>query len=161
MKIPCMLNNRMTMFNTYSDKPLNRIFEEETSITSVNTGCSGGQCGNCVILVDDKPVLSCLLPAFSAAGKNLVTFEGFAKSKFYTDIRKAYEKHHIQPCSYCYASKTLIIHGLLTESADPEPEEILRSLSVNNCTCVDRVELINVVKTAAAFRRRRHRVRRS
>lgn len=161
MKIPCMLNNRMTVFSTYSDKPLNRIFEEETSITSVNAGCGSGGCGNCVILVDDKPVLSCLLPAFAASGKNLVTFEGFVKSKFYTDIRKAYEKHHIQPCSYCYASKTLIIHGLLTENTDPDPEEILRALSVNNCTCVDRAELIAVVQTAASLRRRKRRVRRS
>lgn len=158
-----MLNDKPMVFNTYSDKPLNLLLTEETDITSIVPGCGDGHCGNCVVLIDDKPRLSCLIPAFSVIGKRIMTFEGFAKSRFYTDIRRAYEKHDVQPCSHCYASKTLIIHALLLDSIDPDPEEILQALAANTCTCtcISRSELLEVVKTAVKFRRRKRRVRRS
>ncbi|MGM0431881.1 MAG: (2Fe-2S)-binding protein [Spirochaetota bacterium] len=161
MKVTCMLNNKQRTLNTYSDKPLNRVLEEETEVTSLTSGCYGGYCGNCVVLIDEKPQLSCLVPAFSVHGKSILTFEGFSRSKFYTDIRRAYREHGIQPCNYCYASKTLLIHGLLIETPDPEQRDILQTLSVNTCTCIDRSELVNVVTTAAKFRRRKRRVQRS
>lgn len=161
MKISCMLNNRQTEFNTYSDRPLNLLLRDDAQITSLAFSCSGSECGNCVVLFDDKAALSCLIPAFKATGHHIVTFEGFMKTRFYTDIKRAYQKVGITPCEYCYRSKSLIIHSLLLQSASPREQEIRQAVSVNGCTCVDPAQMVAIVEAAANFRRSKRRVRRS
>lgn len=156
-----MLNNRQTEFSTYSDKPLNLLLAEETDITSIEVGCGAGTCGNCIILLDDKPKFSCLLPAFAIQGRNIQTFEGFSRTKWYTDIRKAYELQERSPCPHCFAAKTLIIQSILAETTDPSPETIIETLSINSCTCLSNREMVEIVLQAAKFRRRKKRVRRS
>ncbi len=161
MKINCLLNNKQAFFNTYSDKPLSLLLTEEAAITSLQIGCGTGRCGNCILLIDDKPVLSCLIPAFSVAGKRILTFEGFTKTRFHSEIKRAYKKHQAYPCDQCYAAKTLIIHSIISDNMDPEPEDIIQALQVNTCNCLNYDELTQIVQTAAGFRRRKRRVRRS
>ncbi|MCF7941121.1 MAG: hypothetical protein K9M84_05895 [Spirochaetia bacterium] len=161
MKISCLLNSKPVDFTTYSDKPLNLLLSEESEVTSITPGCSKGRCGNCIVLIDEKPRLSCLVPAFQISGKSIQTFEGFAKSKWFTDIRRAYEKHAMHPCPYCYAAKSLLIHSIISDNTDPSPEEILQAMKINSCTCISEDHLVEIVKTASMFRRRRRRVRRS
>ena len=160
MKIACKLNGKEHQFNTYSDKPLSLVLIEESPVTSLCPGCGRGSCGNCIVLIDNKPAVSCLVPAFSVREKEIVTFEGYSRSRFYTDIKKGYTAAGIIPCAFCYPSKTLIIESILRESTAPEADEILRALSINACTCVDHIDLVEAVQEAAKLRRRR-RVRRS
>ncbi len=143
---------------TYSDKPLNLLLSEESDITSITPGCGNGRCGNCIVLIDEQPRLSCLVPAFSITGKNIQTFESFAKTKWFTHIRRAYAKLGLQPCPYCYASKSLIIHAILTENMNPSADDILQAFSINSCACIPENDLVEIVKTASKFRRRKRSV---
>ena len=156
-----MLNSKPVSFNTYSDKPLNLLLTEEADIPSLQVGCGTGKCGNCIILLDEKPVLSCLVPAFSVAGRRIVTFEGFTKSRYHTDIRRAYRQVGAAPCDHCYAAKTLLIHSIISDNMDPDPKDIIQEMDMSSCSCVTHEELVAIVGAAAGFRRRKRRVRRS
>jgi aerobic-type carbon monoxide dehydrogenase small subunit (CoxS/CutS family) len=160
MKITCRLNGKEVLFNTFADKPVSELLYEHSEVTSIIPGCRKGTCGNCIILLDNEPVLSCLIPAFRIRDREITTFEGYAKTRFYLDVTRGYEEAGIQPCSYCYHAKSLLIESIIQENISPEPEEIINVLSVNRCSCVDEKDLVKIVETAAKYRRRR-RVRRS
>lgn len=160
MKITCELNKKPITFSTYSNKPLSLLLMEESPVTSIMQGCQGGYCGNCIVLLNGKPVLSCLVPAFMIRDASILTFEGFSKSKYYRDISRGFADAGVTPCHYCAASKTLIIQALLNETTSPDPREILKALAINECHCIDEKDLVTAVTAAAKYRRRR-RVRRS
>ena len=160
MKISCKINGKDTVFNTYADKPLVLLLVEDSEITSLSPGCGKGICGNCVVLLNNHPVLSCMIPAFKIRDKEITTYEGYTKTRFYNDVARGYEEAGATPCSYCIASKTLLIESVIQENSAPEIDDILDMLSINKCSCIDEKDLVKVVESAVKYRRRR-RVRRS
>ncbi len=160
MKITCSLNGSQTIFNTYGDKPVSQLLYESAGISSIIPGCGKGICGNCVILLNSRPVLSCLVPAFRIRDQEVMTFEGYEKTRFYSDVLRSYEEVGTRPCIYCYHTKSLLIESIIAENSSPEPERIIAVLSISRCSCTDEKDLIRIVETAAKYRRRR-RVRRS
>ena len=160
MKISCKIDGTPTVFNTYADKPLSLLLVEDSEVTSINPGCGKGECGNCIVLLDNHPVLSCMIPAFKIREKEITTYEGYAKTRFYNDVTRGYEEANAKPCAYCIASKTLLIESIIHENSAPTVDDILDMLSVNTCSCIDEKDLVNIVQTAVKYRKRRH-VRRS
>jgi len=170
MKIECTIDNKHLLLTINSNKPLNLILMEDVEGMPLNSRCRDGNCGNCVVLMDDEAVLSCLIPAFRLKGTKILTFEGYQKTRFWHDLERAYEDSKNQPCPRCIASKTLIFESLLQmmgkpETGDkgedvPKPETILSELRLNTCNCLDAEELIEIFTIAANYRRRR-RVRRN
>ena len=120
MRLVCNINGSPFSLFVNTDKPLNRILEEEISTFPSNSRCLGSSCGNCVVLIDGVANLSCLLPAFKLNGTNIITFEGFRKTRFCHDIERAYSELGMAPCPTCYASKTLIIGSILTKAEKAE-----------------------------------------
>lgn len=160
MKISCRINGKDMTFNCFADKPLLNLIMEQTSLTSLNPGCGQGTCGSCIVFIDGEPLHACLVPAFMIREKEIVTFEGYSKSRFYSDVTRGYEDTGNKPCPYCYSAKTMLIESIIRENSSPKREQILDTLSVNSCDCLEQGELIAIVEAAAKYRRRR-RVRRS
>ncbi len=170
MKIKCSIDNKSQLLDVNSNKPLNLILIEESGGTIKLSSCNSHLCGNCIVLLNDEAVLSCLIPAFQLKGARIVTFEGYQKSRFFHDLERAYADTGSQPCPHCFNSKTLIFESLLrriikeegTTSRDEEIDEyaIVKELSLNTCPCLDAQEVIAIYNAAAVYRRRR-RVRRS
>lgn len=159
MKILFTLNGESYQINTYADKPVLNLLVDETNLKSLTPGCSKGTCGSCIILLDHEPVVSCLIPAFMIRNREILTYEGFAETRFYTDVTRGYENAGKKPCAHCYSAKTLLIESLIHESSDPSDERILDVLSINRCNCLEGNDLIAITKAAAKYRSRR-RVRR-
>ena len=169
MKIECTIDGKHLLLTVNSNKPLNLILMDELETPQMPTRCRDGNCGNCVVLLNDEAVLSCLIPAFRLKGAKILTFEGYRKSRFWHDLERAYEDTGSHPCPHCYASKTLIFESLLQtivkseqgQARDEEPDEetIVREIGLNKCPCLDAHEMIDIFKSAATYRRRR-RVRR-
>ena len=128
-------------------------------IVSAHYSCTSGECGDCAVLVNNQLQLSCLLPVFAIKGKEVVTYEGFKKTKDYADIVRAFSFAGYQPCEYCMPSKILSIHALLETNLSPGKQEILDSLSGSSCFCSGYSALIKAVNYAAANRKRKRRVR--
>ncbi len=169
MKITCTIDNKHILLNVNSNKPLNLILMEDVEKNQTYTRCRDGNCGNCVVLLNEEAVLSCLIPAFRLKGVRILTFEGYQKSRFWHDLERAYNDTGSHPCPHCFASKTLIFESLLqmiikseagpSQDEEPDNEVIVHEIGLNTCACLDAQEIIAIFKSAATYRRRR-RVRR-
>ncbi len=155
MKIDCTIDGKALSLSLNSNKPLSLILSEDLQNSTISCHCSGSMCGLCVVLMEGKAVLSCLIPAFELRGKTIETFESFSKSKNAKDIEKAYDLTHHMPCSQCYASRTLLIESMLTRGLTSK-EEIIREMESMNCHCLDYADVVKVVQTAAEIRRKRN-----
>lgn len=163
MKIECTIDKIAQTLYVNSNKPLNLILNEDITPSKNYSHCDGDFCGNCVVLIDDKAVLSCLIPAFLIKGKHITTFEGYRKTRFWHDIERGYDDTHLHPCSHCFSSKTLILESLLKQIVKTEDvyhhgldeEFIVSEMRINRCACLDAQEMISIFKAAAAYRRKR------
>ena len=163
MKIECTIDKISQIIYVNSNKPLNLILNEDINPGKNLNACDGNLCGNCIVMIDDKAVLSCLTPAFLIKDKHITTFEGYRKTRFWHDIERAYDDTHLHPCLHCYSSKTLIFESLLKQIVKTEnsqhhgldDETIVKEMRLNTCACLDAQEMISIFKAAAAYRRKR------
>jgi len=170
MKIECTIDGKRTMLSVNSNKPLNLILMEDLENSTFNARCRDGNCGNCVVLINDEAVLSCLTPAFRIRDAHILTFEGYRKTRFWHDVERAYEDVKSHPCPHCFSAKTLIFESLLRtfgkherteqENETLDDETVVSEIGLNSCTCLDPREIVAIFNSAANYRRRR-RVRRN
>lgn len=160
MKVECTVDGKMLSLSVSSDKPLSLILIENLNNPSLESRCSGHQCGNCIVLMDGKAVLSCLVPAFAVRGATITTFEAFSRSRDYRDIEKAFTAAGTIPCPKCMASRVMLIENILRRYENNEMAidegEILQENAVIKCTCMDENTLLTIVREALAFRRKRN-----
>ncbi len=157
MKIDCILNGKQMEFNVSSDIPLLHLLTDHANISSLNPGCGKGVCGNCVVLLNDQPVLSCLIPAFEVREQEITTFERFRKTRDYTDIKKGFSQTGSIPCSFCFASKVMLAHGIISRNVNPEKDEVIQAYALNSCTCLEPSQIVRGVIQAGSFRGRRRK----
>ena len=165
MRIEVTIDGKFLALSVSSDKPLNLLLIDELEARSMKTSCRGGMCGNCIVLLDGKAVLSCLVPAFEIRNRTVLTFDGFSRTRDYRDIEKAYAACDMHPCHACHASRTLLIESIVRRceisTGDFDEDEILQESALVACTCMDSAGFIRVVREALANRRKRKNVRRA
>lgn len=161
MNIAFTLNGKSVSVDVEPEKRLIDIIRENFQLTKAKAGCYAGSCGACSILVDGQLACSCLLPAFTARGLEVVTIEGFSKTREYSDILKAFSEANYTPCSYCAGGRVLAIEALLSGHPDPTEEEIMAGMAGITCQCADYSSLLKAVGIAAFSRKMRRRGRRT
>jgi aerobic carbon-monoxide dehydrogenase small subunit len=131
-------------------RTLNEVLREDLYLTGTKLGCGSGDCGACTVMVDGKTVSSCLTLAVEAAGKEILTVEGLAKSgDALHPIQESFiEKGAIQ-CGYCTAGMEMSALFLLKNNAAPDEAEIRRGLSGNLCRCTGYNKIVEAISTAA------------
>ena len=95
MKIPVTLNGTKIILDAHADESLMKVLHKN-GCPSVKRGCSGGFCGTCTILLDDKPVASCKIPAGIVRNCDIVTLDYFTKSEEYSNIMAGFQKAGIK-----------------------------------------------------------------
>ncbi len=155
MKIDCTIDGKLLSLSLNSNKPLSLILSEDIQSSSISAHCDGSMCGLCVVLMDGKAVLSCLVPAFEIRGKTIITYEAYSKTKNAKDIEKAYELTHLKPCQHCYSARTLLIESLIS-SAQTSKEDVLREMEGLKCSCLELNDTVKIVQAATEIRRKRH-----
>jgi 4-hydroxybenzoyl-CoA reductase subunit alpha len=124
------------------------LLREELRLTGTKKGCELGDCGACTVILDGKPVNSCLVLALEADGRDVTTIEGIAQGNELHPIQQAFvEKGAIQ-CGYCTPGMILRTKALLDEVPDPSEEEIKKALSGNLCRCTGYTKIIWAVEAA-------------
>jgi Aerobic-type carbon monoxide dehydrogenase, small subunit CoxS/CutS homologs len=160
MKIECAIDGKLLSLSINSNKPLSDILSENIDNESILSRCRGNHCGNCIVLLDKEAVLSCLVPAFELRGKNVTTFESYAKTRNYRDIEKAYAITGYRPCRYCYNSKTLLIESIVSRyamsSSTPDTAELMAEMNLIKCHCLDIESFTDIITAAVAYRKRRN-----
>lgn len=118
-------------------------------LTGTKTGCDGGECGTCTVLVDDRPVLSCLTLAVRCAGRAAETIEGLSAHGRPSGLQRAFHEKLGTQCGYCTPGMIMAAEALLRRTPHPSENEIREALSGNLCRCTGYVKIIESVQSAA------------
>jgi aerobic carbon-monoxide dehydrogenase small subunit len=123
---------------------------EDCRLTGTHLGCEHGVCGACTILLDGRPVRSCLMFAVQAEGRHLRTVEGLAQEGKLHPLQQAFWDHHGLQCGFCTPGFLMLAAGVLEATPDIGEAELREALSANLCRCTGYQNIIKAVLAAAA-----------
>ncbi len=112
-------------------------------------GCDSGDCGSCAVMFNGKPVLSCMMPAVTAHGGEIITIEGIGTIGKPHPIQEAYVEAGAVQCGFCTPGMIIVTKHLLEKNPSPDDEQIKKELDGNLCRCTGYVTQIKAVKIAA------------
>src|ERR1700686_2893591 len=118
-------------------------------LTGVKTGCDGGECGACTVLVDGEAVPSCITLAVRCEGRHVETIEGLATQGNLNRLQRAFHEKLGAQCGFCTPGMIMAAEALLRRNPSPSDEEIRTALSGNLCRCTGYVKIIESVHAAA------------
>ena len=118
-------------------------------LTGSKQGCDKGDCGACTVLLDGRPVLSCITPAWEAEGKSVTTVEGLAGPGHLSPLQEAFELNGAAQCGFCTPGILMSAHALLERNPRPSRAEIKEALSGNLCRCTGYTKIYDAVEMAA------------
>jgi aerobic-type carbon monoxide dehydrogenase small subunit (CoxS/CutS family) len=120
---------------------------------SVKRGCETGECGACAVLVDGRPINSCLMFAAQAEGREIVTVEGLAHDGRLHPLQEAFLDHGAVQCGFCTGGMLLSAKALLDRGPHPTEEEVREALAGHLCRCTGYKKAVEAVLAAAEPRR--------
>lgn len=126
-----------------------KFIRDELHLTGTKSGCEIGECGACTVILDGKPVNSCLVLAVELDGKDLLTIEGLTKNGELDRLQKAFIDHAAFQCGYCTPGMIMSARALLERTHKPTDEDINEALSGNLCRCGAYQEIREAVKSAS------------
>jgi aerobic-type carbon monoxide dehydrogenase small subunit (CoxS/CutS family) len=117
------------------DRPLLEVLREELNLTGTHFGCGEGVCRACTVLVNGKPVASCLAPISEVAGKQVTTIEGLADGDKLHPVQQAFLEHNAFQCGYCTSGMIMALVGALKEQPDADEAAVMQRMNQNLCRC--------------------------
>src|ERR671935_1383591 len=130
-------------------KLLVHFLRDDLDLTGTHVGCDTGNCGACTILLDGRPVKTCMLLAVQADGAEITTVEGLAPDGELTSLQRAFSEHHGLQCGYCTPGMLLSATYLLAQNPQPTEEEIRRGIQGNICRCTGYVNIVRAIQAVA------------
>jgi carbon-monoxide dehydrogenase small subunit len=127
---------------------------EDCGLTGTHLGCEHGVCGACTVLLDGKPVRSCLMFAVQADGMQLRTVEGLALNGELHPLQQAFWDNHGLQCGFCTPGFLMLAVGILENNPDIGEAELRAALSSNLCRCTGYQNILKSVLAAAADARK-------
>ena len=134
-------------------KTLLEVLREDLGLTGTKHGCELGECGTCAVLVDGKPLLSCLYLGLECEGRRVDTVEGMASAAGLHPLQRAFADLGAAQCGYCTPGFLLTARALLDANPSPTRTEIQEALAGNLCRCTGYVKIFEAVELAAAWMR--------
>jgi len=131
-------------------KTLLEVLREDMGLTGTKHGCELGECGTCTVLVDGRPVLSCLVLGLEAVGKDIRTVEGMADGSTLHPLQDTFADLGAAQCGYCTPGFLLTAQVLLENNDNPDRETIQKELAGNLCRCTGYLKIYEAVELAAA-----------
>ena len=124
---------------------------EFVALTGTKTGCDGGECGACTVLVDDQPRLACLTLAATVEGRRVDTVESLVRDGRLSAVQRGFHEKLGSQCGYCTPGFIMASAGLLRRNPRPTDDEIRDALGSNICRCTGYVKIIEAVQHAAVL----------
>src|SRR5436190_12738137 len=125
------------------------VLREELGLPGTKHGCELGECGTCTVLLDGRPVLSCLALPVECEGREVTTVEGLAAGSALHPLQQAFAELGSAQCGYCIPGILLVAEALLRADPHPGRERIAEALGGNLCRCTGYLKIFEAVELAA------------
>ena len=144
------INSRRQRVEVDPAKTLLAVLREDLDLTGTKYGCGEGQCGACTVLLDGRPVRSCLTAVSAVGDRPIVTIEGLERDGKLHPVQAAFLAEGALQCGYCTSGMIMSAVGLLNRQNTPGDDDIKRALDGNVCRCGTYGRIIAAVKRAAS-----------
>jgi len=125
------------------------VLKDDLYLTGTKEGCGEGACGTCTVLLDGKPVRSCLTLAVEVQGKEITTIEGLAPMGELHPVQEAFVEYGAIQCGFCTPGMILTTKALLDENPNPTEQEARQAISGNVCRCTGYAKIVEAMLKAA------------
>jgi nicotinate dehydrogenase subunit A len=132
--------------------PLLYVLRNDLALNGPQFGCGLGQCGACTVLINGKPVRSCVMPVAAVGGGSITTLDGLARDGAPDPLQRAFIEAQAAQCGYCTSGMIMTAKALLEQNKAPTEAEIRRALSGNLCRCGSHNRIVHAVRQAAKAR---------
>ena len=129
------------------------VLRETIGLTGTKRGCDMGTCGCCTVLMDGQPVISCLVLALQAEGKEITTVEGLKDGSHLHPVQECFVKYGGSQCGFCTPGFIVTVAAFLEENDDPTDQEIRVAIAGTMCRCTGYTKIVEAVREAAAIKR--------
>lgn len=131
------------------DRRLLDVLRDDFGLSGPKEGCGEGECGACAVLMDHKIIHSCSVLMGQVNGKEIMTIEGFSKTKRYETLRQAFQDEGAVQCGFCTPGMLIAAESLLNKNPHPSDREIKVGMSGNLCRCTGYRMIMHAVRRAA------------
>ena len=149
IEIEFCVNGEDRVVRTDPHRTLLKVLREDLNLTGTKDGCSQGDCGACLVLMDGVAVNSCLVLAAQAEGTEIITVEGLAENGELSNLQQAFAERWGFQCGFCTPGMLISSYALLQRNPDPTEDEIKRALAGNLCRCTGYKPIFDSVEMAA------------
>ena len=129
------INGKPVSVHVAPDRSLLDTLRNSLGLTGAKMVCNEGDCGACTVLVDGRPVYSCLSLALACEGKTIETIEGLASGGDLHPVQRAFIEHDAYQCGFCTPGQVMSIVALLRADPSAREEDVRRAVSGNLCRC--------------------------
>jgi nicotinate dehydrogenase subunit A len=150
--IDLSVNGRTHRIEADASTPLLYVLRDDLGLVAAKFGCGLGQCGACTVLVDDRPVFSCLTPIAALPGRKIITVEGLGTEQHSGTVQKAFEIEQAAQCGYCIPGMMARAEALLRRTTTPSEDEMRAAMSPSLCRCGTHMRILRAVRRAAVMR---------
>jgi carbon-monoxide dehydrogenase small subunit len=144
------LNGNQVRVFAEPNKTLLYLLRDDLGLTGTKDGCSSGDCGACVVMLDGRPVNSCMVLAAQVEASSVVTIEGLEKDGVLHPVQRTFGETWAFQCGFCTPGMLVSCYALLESNDNPTREEILTAIAGNFCRCTGYQAVVKAVEQAAA-----------
>jgi len=147
-EIMIKVNGEERKLEVEENETLLQVLRDKLRIRSVKAACWRGECGLCTVLLEGKPVKSCLILACEADGCSIVTVEGL-NDNLSERIKKTFVEEGAIQCGFCTPAFILAAYSLLRENPNPSREDVVEAINGLICRCTGYHQIVNAIIKAA------------
>jgi carbon-monoxide dehydrogenase small subunit len=143
------VNGIQHKINVETHRTLVEVLRDTLGLTGTKKSCNEGECGACTVLMDGKPVASCLVLAVAAQGKEITTIEGLSHGEKLDPVQEAFVKHTAIQCGFCTPGMVMAAKAFLDETPKPTSAEVRKAIAGNLCRCTGYQQIVDAIMAAA------------
>ncbi len=152
INITLIVNSEAFKVNVAPNQTLLEVLRDMLGFTEVKSGCEGGECGACTVLMNGKPVNSCITLAVQVDGAEITTIKGISPEGELHPLQQKFIEHDAVQCGYCSPGMILTAKALLDDNPAPCENEVRRAISGHICRCTGYQQIVEAIKAAAQER---------